>query len=78
MTEKYIQKEYDYVDLSFNLKLDRCEVEERIGHQITDEQWDKIVPSLEDLEVRLMDGIIEDLYYVLDEVLIDEEIEDED
>ena len=70
----YIQKEYDYVDLNFNLKIDRIEIEEKIGHQITDEQWDKVVPKVEDLEVKLIDGIIEDLDYVLGEVFDDIEI----
>lgn len=70
----YIQKEYDYVDLNFNLKIDRIEIEEKIGHQITDEQWDKVVPKVEDLEVKLIDGIIEDLDYVLGEAFDDIEI----
>ena len=69
MKDKYIQKEYDYVDLDFNLVINRIEVEEIIGKQITDKQWDSIVPSVEDLQVRLMDGIIEDLDYVLGEVV---------
>jgi len=69
MEEKYIQKEYDYVDLDFNLVINRIEIEEKIGHQLTDKQWDSIVPSVEDLQVRLMDGIIEDLDYVLGEVV---------
>jgi len=69
MKDKYIQKEYDYVDLDFNLVINRIEVEEIIGKQITDKQWDSIVPSVEDLQVRLMDGIIEDLDYVLGDVL---------
>ena len=77
MTEKYTQKEYDFVDLKLDIRVNRYEVEERVGKQIADEQWDSIVPHIEDVESYINDKIMDDLSMILDDVVDDWEQDNE-